>query len=193
MRIRRGQSDSATGLSRRDFLEVSGTGVAAVALGGAGRPLAACGERGEGTVRWIQPARHARRDGRLSLLGAEQDRLLRRHQDHARSRPDGRDREHEVRRAGPGGHGLSVARRVLARHRSGHPARSRSGKWAPSRCSTSPAEGREAGRGQASSPARRSRSAAPDGRRSSIRCWPRSAWRSTASSTSTPATSGPSR
>ena len=110
-----------TRLHRRRFLEVTGAGVAAVALGR--RPVAARGRGAvEGTVRWVSPR------GTIEVLDdypywvAQEVRLFRRHRDHARARADGGDRDRQARRPGPGRHGLPLARRVLARPRAGHPA-----------------------------------------------------------------------
>ena len=108
-------------IGRRYFLEVTGAGVSAVALGSAAGLWPAAGKRRGGHGALGQPARHDRGARRLSLLGGDQVRLFRRHRDRARARADRGDRDRQAGRPGPGRHGLSLARRVLARPGAGHP------------------------------------------------------------------------
>src|SRR5262245_52721415 len=72
-------------------------------------------------------ARYDRGARRLSLLGREEIRLFRRHRDDAGAGTDGSDSDGEAGRPGAVGHGLSLARRVLAGVGAGHPADLRMG------------------------------------------------------------------
>ena len=108
-------------IGRRYFLEVTGAGVSAVALGSAAGLWPGRAGAVEGTVRWVSPR------GTIEVLDdypywvATEVRLFRRHRDRARARADRGDRDRQAGRPGPGRHGLSLARRVLARPRAGHP------------------------------------------------------------------------
>ena len=123
-------------------------------------------------MRWVSPR------GTIEVLDdypywvGQEVRLFRRHRDHARAGPDGGDRDHQAGRPGPVGHGLSVPRRLLARPRAGHPARPRSGTWAPTTSSASPSPRARSPPIPRSWPARRSCWARSAGRRSAIRAGP---------------------
>ncbi len=111
-------------------------------------------------------ARHDRGARRLSLLGRQEVRLFRRHRDDAGAGPVGGHGDRQAGRPEPGRHGLSVARRVLARRSSRASRWSRSGRWAPTTCSTSPSARARRRPSSRTSRARRSCSAAPAGSRS---------------------------
>ena len=107
-------------IDRRRLLTLTAGGAAAAALGGLGGATPAFAAE---TVRWVSPR------GTIEVLDdypywvAKKFGYFGDIADDARARAVGRDRDGQARRPEAGGYGLSLARRLLARARAGHPAR----------------------------------------------------------------------
>ncbi len=93
-------------------------------LGGGARRLRRRGRPTRSRSRPLgAPARHGRGARRLSLLGRPRSSAISATSRRRWSRTLGRNRHRQARRPEPGRHGLSLARRVLARPGAGHAAR----------------------------------------------------------------------
>ena len=102
-------------LTRGDFLKRAAVAGAGLTVLSGVRVTKSSGQAPPPRLSVDLAARHPRRHGRLRPMGADQDGLLHeaRHRREADRRPHRRRaRVHEVRCAGPGGHGLPVARRA---------------------------------------------------------------------------------